>query len=655
MRIIKRISLFLLIFLIHSNTIAYSQIVVERSDNKVVISGVAYFIHLVKKGETAYSISKAYGIKVEELVKENPPALYGLTEGQSLRIPVNSVTESASNPPPQVSKKQRDETNFIYHTLNAGETIYYLSKLYGVSDNEIIQSNPGMDINKLSVGTEIAIPRRKFMSDRQKFEIPDKKYIYHKVQKGESLSSIAQIYGLTVKELRKENRDLRFPQVGDYVRIPGSKAEVIQEVVVEKKDSVPVAIVEQVKVVERPVGYTTFKELSGSLNVAVLLPFYFSENADRIEIDSSRMIKGKRVYKDIKRPDDWIYPGSIDFLEMYEGILLAADTLRSLGLDVNLFAYDIQSDTVEITQLINSGKLENMDLIIGPVYSHNLLKVSDYAREKGIPVVSPVPLFNNSVLTGNPTLFMSYSSIEVAQRALAKKLSEYSDRNFVFIHADSLGVDEDVKRFKSLIITELTNWVPYEAIKFRELLFFSRSMFDNDSINRLGHSLSSQSENIIIIASEDAPVISETIMDVHGLSKRYNVKVFGYPVMRDIENLEPHYFFDLDMLLYSPFWIDYTQKDVKQFNSDFRMKFMTQPSEISFAWQGYDIAYYFLSGLALHGKEFIKSPWMHKPDLLHTEYDFVNKSSQDGFENQKLYLIHFTKDYEVTLADEKKP
>jgi hypothetical protein len=189
----------------------------------------------------------------------------------------------------------------------------------------------------------------------------------------------------------------------------------------------------------------------------------------------------------------------------------------------------------------------------------------------------------------------------------------------------------------------------------RELLFFSRSMFDNDSINRLGHSLSSQSENIIIIASEDAPVISETIMDVHGLSKRYNVKVFGYPVMRDIENLEPHYFFDLDMLLYSPFWIDYTQKDVKQFNSDFRMKFMTQPSEISFAWQGYDIAYYFLSGLALHGKEFIKSPWMHKPDLLHTEYDFVNKSSQDGFENQKLYLIHFTKDYEVTLADEKKP
>lgn len=635
-------------------TVSFSQVIVERSDNKVVISGVAYYIHLVKKGETAYSVSKAYGIKVEDLVKENPPALYGLTEGQTLRIPISSVTDVKSEPVPRTSKKQRDEVNFIYHTLNPGETIYFLSKLYGVSDNEIIQSNPGIDINKLSVGAEIAIPRRKFMSDRQKFEIPDKRYIYHKVQKGESLSSIAQFYGLSLKELRKENRDLRFPQVGDYLRIPGDKALEVMEEVAVKTDSLAAPPADTVLVAQRPAGFTGFRELSGSLNVAVLLPFYFKENAVRIEIDSSRMVKGKRVYKEIKRPEDWIYPGSLDFVEMYEGILLAADTLRSLGLNINLFIHDIKSDTVELSRLIRSGKLADMDLIIGPVYSHNLARVSEYAKKAGIPVVSPVPLYNNSVLTGNPTLFMTNSSLEVSQRALAKKLSEYADHNFVFIHTDSLGVDEDVKRFKNLIITELTNWVPFEEIKFKEIIFFSRSMFDNDSINRLGHALSGQTENLVIIASEDAPVISETIMDVHGLSKKHNVKVFGYPILRDLENLDPRYFFDLDIVVYSPFWIDYTHKDVREFNADFRMKFLTQPSEKSFAWQGYDIAYFFLSGLAVHGKNFISTPWIHRPDLLHTEYAFVSKTSQDGFENQKLYLIHFTKNFEVTLAEEKK-
>jgi LysM repeat protein len=651
---IRHPELILLIFLFTFGSVAYSQVPVERSDNKVVISGIAYYIHLVKKGQTAYSISKAYGIKVEELVKENPPALYGLTEGQTLRIPVNSVTSADTIQVQQPVKKQRDEANFIYHTLNPGETIYYLSKLYGVSDNEIIQSNPGVDITRLSVGTEIAIPRRKFMSDRQKFDIPDKKYTYHKVQKGESLNTIAQIYGLSVKELRKENRDMRFPQVGDYVRIPAGQLPAEKEVLAEKQDSVPAPPAEVIIPVVRPAGYTRFTELTGSLDVAVLLPFYFRENADRIEIDSSRMVKGKRIYKETKRPDDWIYPGSIDFVEMYEGILLAIDTLRSMGLDINLFAYDIRSDTFELSRLISKGLLANMDLIIGPVYSGNLAMVTEYALEAGIPVVSPVPLFNNSLLTGNPNLFMANSSLEVAQKAISKKISEYADNNFVFIHADSLGVDEDVKRFRSMIITELSSWIPYDEIKFRELLFFSRSKFDNDSINRLDHALSDQTENVVIIASEDPPVISEAIMDVHGLLKKHNVKVFGYPILREIENLEPRYFFDLDMLLYSPFWIDYTHNDIRQFNADFRNKFMTEPSEISFAWQGYDIAYYFLSGLALHGREFLKDPAMHRPDLLHTDFDFVRKSAEDGFENQKLYLIHFTKEFEVTLEEEKK-
>ena len=140
-------------------------------------------------------------------------------------------------------------------------------------------------------------------------------------------------------------------------------------------------------------------------------------------------------------------------MEMYQGILLAADTFRSLGLNINLHTYDIKSDTIEITKLIKSGKLADMDLIIGPVYSHNLSIVSAYARNLGIPVVSPVPLMNNSALIKNPTLFMASSSLEIAQKALAKKISEYYDHNIVFIHADSQR--ELMKMLKDLKILYL--------------------------------------------------------------------------------------------------------------------------------------------------------------------------------------------------------
>ena len=641
-----------IILLILNNTVC-SQVVVERSKDKVIISGIPYYVHLVKKGETAYSISRAYGITVEELTKENPPAVYGVNEGQALRIPVKSVTDVKPSEPLPV-KKQHDETKFIYHNLKAGETVYSLSKSYGVSENEIILSNPGIDINKMSVGAEIAVPRREFMSDRQKFDDQEKKYIYHKVLKGESLSSIAEQYGLTIRELRRENRDLRFPQVGDFIRIPGVKTAEIQEIEPVKTDTVVTIVEESVIVMDRPVGFTLVKDLRGSLDVAVMLPFYLKENSERTEIDSSKSIKGKKNYKLVKRPDEWIYPRSLDFVEMYEGILLAADTLCSLGLDINLYPYDIKSDTIEITKLIRSGKLSEMNLIIGPVYSHNLSIVAAYARDLGIPVISPVTIINNSALLNNPTLFMANSSLEIAQKTIAKKISEYYDHNFVFIHSDTTGIDEDVKRFKNLIFTELSYKLPYEEIKFKEFFFYSRSKFDNDSINRLSHALSEQSENIVIIASEEAPVISETISDVHGLSRKFDVKVFGYPVMRDIDNLDPKYLFDMDIMVYTPYWIDYTKKDVKQFNSDFRQKFLTEPSEKSFAWQGYDIAYYFLSGMAMHGKDFIAHPEMHYPDLLQTEYDFIRKEAGAGFENQKLFLVRYTKDYEVKLVEENK-
>ena len=62
----------------------------------------------------------------------------------------------------------------------------------------------------------------------------------------------------------------------------------------------------------------------------------------------------------------------------------------------------------------------------------------------------------------------------------------------MFIHADTLGVDEDVKRFKNLIFTELSYKLPYEDIKFKEFIFYSRTMFNNDSINRLSLALSEQ-------------------------------------------------------------------------------------------------------------------------------------------------------------------
>lgn len=654
MKIINWIKLLVIVISVMIFTGAvYSQVAVERSKEKVMISGIAYYIHQVKKGETVYSISKAYGIEVGDLTRENPPAVYGIKEGQTLRIPVQMVTDTKP-PDTDLTKREHDDIRFIYHGLNPGETIYSLSKTFGVSENKILQSNPGIDINKLPVGTEIAIPKKEFMSNQEKFDQQEDRYIYHKVLMGETLSSIAKQYGIPVRQLRRENRDLRFPQVGDFVRIPGIKKDEMPANEQIKSDTVALVPEDHPIKIERS-GFTPVHNLQGSLNVAVLLPFYLSENLTRVEIDSSKFVKGKRTYKVNQKADDWIYPGSVDFLEMYQGILIAADSLCSLGLNINMQTYDIGSDTIEITRLIRSGKLAGMDLIIGPVYSHNLSIVSQYARSLDIPVVSPVPLINNSALINNPTLFMASASLEIAQKALARQIAGYYDKNIVFIHADTSGTDTDVIRFKNLIFKELNYRIPYEDIKFKEFKFYSRAMFNNDSINRLSHALSDHSDNIVIIASEEAPVISEVIDNVSSLSRKFNIKLFGYPVIRELDRIDQKELFDMNLMVFSPYWIDYSKTNVKEFNAKFRQKFHTQPVERSYAWQGYDIAFYFLSGLSMHGREFVAHPEIHYPDLLQSDYDFKRKEAGDGFENQKLFMVRYTKDYNIVLEQDSIP
>lgn len=648
----KFLHIFLLIIFVSALCpfVTWSQVVVERSKDKVVISGKPYYIHIVKKGETSYSISKAYGITVDELSNQNPSAARAIKEGQSLRIP---VVENQTRPKQEVKmfQVQRDETKFIYHKLSSGDTVYSLAKKYGVSEDEIILSNPGAEINKLPVGAEIAIPKRQFINTSPNLNIPEKGFFNHKVVPGESISSIAEKYGISVRDIRRENRGLLFPKVDDYIKIPVAR---IPETILAgqiQPDTVKIIPEEVAERSEKPVGYTPVGEMKGSYNVAIMLPLYFSENSARTEIDSSQMIKGKRIKKTIIREQQWIYPGSIPFLELYQGILIAADTLRSLGLDISLYVYDIKSDTVGVTKLIESGELKKMDLIIGPVYSKNLSIVAAYAGSNDIPVISPVPLRNNTALVNNPTLFMANPSLEVAQETIAKRITEYYGNNFVFVHSDSTDSDSGVTEFKNRIFRELSSKIPYEEIRFKEFLYKTRSSVPNDSINRLEHALTDKVENLVLIASEDAPVLNETISDIHTLAKKYPVRIIGYPSMRDPEDIDPKDYFDLGLELYSSYWIDYNKQDVRNFNSSFRKKFLTEPAESSFAWQGYDIAYYFLTGLGLHGKRFISRPEIHNPDLLETEFDFIKNGEGNGFENHKLYLIKYTNEMEVILVD----
>jgi len=138
---------------------------VERSSEKVIIGGKIYYIHIVKKGETLYSISKAYGVSEKVISQENPVLVTGLQPDMVLKIPYVEKREKGSAP-------EKTGEKYILHTMKEGETLYSLSRQFHVSVDEILKLNPGLKVDDIPLGAEVRIPVRRVVPRQIEFSHP---------------------------------------------------------------------------------------------------------------------------------------------------------------------------------------------------------------------------------------------------------------------------------------------------------------------------------------------------------------------------------------------------------------------------------------------------------------------------------------------------
>lgn len=97
----KKIFLVFLLWLPLGRGFAQSSLII-KSDKIETIDGKKFFIHSVEKGQTLYSISKAYGTTVDIILANNQDAIDGLKSGDRLKIPYSGNTEAVKK---EIDKK----------------------------------------------------------------------------------------------------------------------------------------------------------------------------------------------------------------------------------------------------------------------------------------------------------------------------------------------------------------------------------------------------------------------------------------------------------------------------------------------------------------------------------------------------------------------
>ncbi len=80
---------------------------VEISSQKVVAEGKVWYMHKVVKGQTLYSISRAYGVSVNDISAANSITSNGIRDGQIIKIPAAAMQQGQQN----VTTVQQKETS----------------------------------------------------------------------------------------------------------------------------------------------------------------------------------------------------------------------------------------------------------------------------------------------------------------------------------------------------------------------------------------------------------------------------------------------------------------------------------------------------------------------------------------------------------------
>ena len=142
-------------------TLALSQVKITISDQIVSVKGEKMYVHNVNKGETIYSICKAYNITADELQRLNPIISDGLKAGQLLYIPVKYLQTAKAEEPEETQPdqpQQQEPQGYITHKVKWYEDLDEIAEKYGVTPEEILAFNNIKKKRKVKTGMELMIP-----------------------------------------------------------------------------------------------------------------------------------------------------------------------------------------------------------------------------------------------------------------------------------------------------------------------------------------------------------------------------------------------------------------------------------------------------------------------------------------------------------------
>ena len=570
--------------------------------------------HTVTQGQTLYSISKLYNTTVEEIIKFNPGSAEKLSIGQKLIIPSNS------NAKPEAKEKRNGKT----HTIQKGETLYRLSKMYNVTTDELCAANPGLSINNFRTGEVIIIPTKEQIKEDEtiKLDAPQKEQEKlpvivgtHKVQRKENIKGICEMYNITQEDLIKVNPILKEQKLKRKMELnipePSIKEKpILTEIVQENKEEIEKAI---------PKGINDDKVL----NVAVILSFLLDSYAPK---EQSRMV------------------------EYYQGFLMAVEELKHEGYSFIINTYDAGQKSQSLDSLLTSGAFDNVELIFGASYPKHNKELAKFAKEREIPLVIPFSNKKDEALN-NPTIYVA-NGIQsfILPEISSSFVKTFPNANVIFVEDTT---ESNKREFVKSLTSELVKHnIPYTTVQMPQI--------SNEEVvlETFSNIYQDDKEFIVIPTSSSATTLNTllpSLLHAKGIDS-LNVtkfKLFGYPEWQIHAKDTRELMYEVDTYFYATFYSHYALPRVAEFQDEFIRWYDRDIQNIypRYGMLGYDTGYFFLLAASLYGNRMYENINQTPFNPVQSDFKFERISDKDGFINKKFFFIHFSPEYYIDKID----
>lgn len=533
-------------------------------------------VHRVLKGETIYSISKVYGISVDDLIAANPHIRTRLTAGTFVVIPVSKLSDSDRGVP---------------YVIKSKETLYQLSQRFNVSIEQILELNPGISPTNIKTGETILIPATENQETRQEIE-PHTVFIAEKVERGDSFESISSEYNITEQTLKQANPQFKKLKKGKYISIPITREDTDVDTIATDTSKTSVTNI-------LANDSTSTSRVHDSINVALILPL--------------------NVYSETPTETDNLYT------DFYRGFLLAVDKFMEEDINLNLTIHDMSSGSV--SSILNSTALQKADMIFASGNDSQLQEIAAYGEQNDINVINAFSVKNEDYY--NHSHFMQINTPSAYMYAAVQNKIEEDFADFRLVFIDDTDTNEEKELIPYLKKTDLLQ----QTISLEEL---------NDT--SLLNALLPADDRILFVpltsSRNQLPNILHrlTTMKTEGV---YTFALLGYPEWSSYNDLEKYYY-TVDTYIYSRYFINSNDERVKAFNQEYDFWYGTQPVN-SFPMMnmlGYDLGTYFISHFMQTGNDFDTED-SQVFEGLESCLSFQRISNWGGFINNSIFLVNY--------------